>query len=159
MEVFLADAGGTVFQVPVTYRDTPLAGGGDALIGEVQHSALGTRWVYDGLRDALLVTMLAGVSMTGQGEALGMVMDDGRWHIAPSPVRIQGGGWGLERVPVDGFELVTDDADRSVLRNDGFELTVFRRPRPGPRPAIGLTATWGEIEEPIVLATVEPRPS
>lgn len=29
---------------------------------------------------------------------------EGRWYIAPSDVRIQGGGWTQERVPVDGFE-------------------------------------------------------
>ena len=86
--------------------------------------------------------MLAAVTMTGQGEALGMAVYDGRWYIAPTNVRIQGGGWTQERVPVDGFELGPDGSTASVLRNDRFELTVFRRPVPGPRPAIGLTATW-----------------
>ena len=71
----------------------------------MQHSVLGTRWVYDGLRDPRLVVMLAAVAMTGQGEALGMAVHEGRWYIAPSNVRIQGGGWTQERVPVDGFEL------------------------------------------------------
>ena len=84
----------------------------------------------------------------GQGEALGMAVYDGRWYIAPTNVRIQGGGWTLERVPVDGFELASDDAAASVLRNDRFELTVFRRPVPGPRPAIGLTATWERARGP-----------
>src|SRR6478752_2561777 len=142
METHLVNAGGTLLQVPLTYRDAPLDGFDDALITEMQHSVLGTRWVYDGLRDPRLVVMLAAVSMTGQGEALGMAVYDGRWYIAPTNVRIQGGGWCLERVPVDGFELESDDAAGSVLRNDRFELTVHRRPVPGPRPAIGLTATW-----------------
>jgi len=62
MEVHLATAGGVVFHVPLTYRDEPLAGAEDALITEMEHSVLGTRWVYDGLRDPLLVTMLAAVS-------------------------------------------------------------------------------------------------
>ena len=72
METHLVDAGGTLMQVPVTYRDEPLDGAADALITEMQHSVLGTRWVYDGLRDARFVVMLAAVAMTGQGEALGM---------------------------------------------------------------------------------------
>ena len=54
--------------------------------------------------------MLAAVAMTGQGEALGMAVYDGRWYIVPSNVRIQGGGWTQERVPVDGFEIEHDDA-------------------------------------------------
>jgi hypothetical protein len=86
-----------------------------------------------------------------------MVVYEGRWYVAPSNVRIQGGGWGQERVPVDGFELVSDDATASVLRNDRFELTVFRRPKPGPRPPIALTATWDEQRDAVVLAEVRER--
>jgi hypothetical protein len=153
MEVHLVSAGG-LLQVPLTYRDEPLDGAEDALITEMQHSALGTRWVYDGLRDPRFVVMLAGVAMTGQGEALGMVEYDGRWYIAPTNVRIQGGGWTGERVPVDGFELQSDERSASVLRNDRFELTLFRRPASGPRPAIGLTATWDAQPDPVVLAEV-----
>ena len=90
------------------------------------------RWVYDGLRDPLFVMMLSAVAMTGQGEALGMAVYDGRWYIAPTHVRVHGGGWTQERVPVDGFELTSNDSAGSVLRSDRFELTVFQRPRPGP---------------------------
>ncbi len=157
METHLVSSSGGLLQVPLTYRDQPLEGAEDALITEMHHSVLGNRWVYDGLRDPQLVLMLAAVTMTGQGEALGMVVYDGRWYVAPSNVRIHGGGWTEERVPVDGFELESDDASGSVLHNDRFELTVFRRPVPGPRPAMGLTATWDGQAEPVVLAEVRER--
>jgi hypothetical protein len=156
METHIVSAGG-LFQVPLTYRDEPLDGGEDALIATMEHSVLGTRWVYDGLRDPLFVVMLAAVTMTGQGEALGMAVYAGRWFIAPSNVRIQGGGWTRERVPVDGFELAADGPAASVLRNDRFELTLFRRPTPGPRPAIGLTAVWDGQPAPVVLAEIRER--
>ncbi len=159
METHLVDAGGTLMQVPVTYRDEPLDGAADALITEMQHSVLGTRWVYDGLRDARFVVMLAAVAMTGQGEALGMALYDGRWYIAPSNVRIEGGGWTQERVPVDGFELGSDGSTDVALHNDRFELTFFRRPVPGPRPAIGLTATWNGQRDAVVLAEIRERSS
>lgn len=161
METHLVTAGGALLQVPLTYRDEPLDGAEDALITEMQHSVLGTRWVYDGLRDPRLVVMLAAVTMTGQGEALGMAQYEGRWYIAPSDVRIQGGGWTQERVPVDGFEPAADThadaATTAVLRNDRFELTVHRRPVPGPRPPIALTATWDGQPDPVVLAEVRER--
>src|SRR5215470_12966472 len=73
METHLVAAGDTLFQVPLTYREEPLVGAEGALITEMEHSVLGTRWVYDGLGDPLSVMMLAGVAMTGQGEALGFV--------------------------------------------------------------------------------------
>ena len=153
METHLINASGALLQVPLTYRDEPLDDEA-ALITTMEHSALGTRWVYDGLRDPAFVVMLAAVTMTGQGEALGMALHDGRWYIAPSNVRIQGGGWTQERVPVDGFQLESDDASASVLRNDRFELKMFRRPTSGARPPIGLTATWPGQSEPVVLAEV-----
>ena len=88
-----------------------------------------------------------------------MAVYDGRWYIAPSNVRIQGGGWTHERVPVDGFEVDLEHRHESsvVLRNDRFDLTVFRRPVPAPRPAIGLTASWAAQQEPVVLAEVRER--
>ena len=153
METHLVTSGGVLFQVPLTYRDAPLDGG-DGFIAEMEHSALGTRWVYDGLRDPVFTVMLAAVAMTGQGEALGMVVYDGRWVVAPSDVRIHGGGWTQERVPVDGFTLAADEASGSVLRNDRFELTLFRRPVVGARPPIGLTATWTGQADGVVLAEV-----
>jgi hypothetical protein len=156
LETHLVTAGDTLLQVPLTYRDEPLDGAEDALITEMQHSVLGTRWVYDGLRDPRLVVMLAAVAMTGQGEALGMALYDGRWYIAPTNIRIQGGGWTQRRVPVDGFALESDEVSASVLRNDRFELTFFRRPVPGRRPAIGLTATWNG-HDAVVLAEVRER--
>ncbi|MEZ5230151.1 MAG: hypothetical protein R2710_26850 [Acidimicrobiales bacterium] len=83
-----------------------------------------------------------------------MAIYDGRWFVAPTHVRISGGGWSQERVPVDGFELQRDDADGAVLRNDRFELAVFRRPVAGSKPAIGLTATWEGQTEPVVISEI-----
>src|SRR4051794_1512482 len=152
METHLVAAGGVLLQVPLTYRDEPLDGAEGALITEMQHSVLGTRWVYDGLRDPRYVVMLAAATMTGQGEAIGMIVHEGRWYISPTNVRIRGGGWAQGPVPVDGFELASDDGGPAVLRNDRFELTTFRRPATGPRPAIGLTATWDGHDDAVVLA-------
>src|SRR4051794_37699981 len=151
METHLVTAGGVLLQVPLTYRDEPLVGAEDALITEMQHSVLGTRWVYDGLRDPRFVVMLAGVTMTGQGEALGLVLYEGRWHIAPTRVRIEGGGWTQARVPVDGFVLESDDAAASILRSDRFELTFFRRPAAGARTPMALIATWDDQRAPVLL--------
>ena len=154
METHLVTADGLLFQVPLTYREEPLADAEAGLITEMHHSVLGPRWVYDGLRDPLFVVMLAAVAMTGQGEALGMAVYDGRWYIAPTHVRIHGGGWTQERVPVDAFALRSDEAKASILQNDRFELTVFRRPAARTAPGIGLTATWDGQAAPVVLAEV-----
>ena len=56
LETHLVTAGDALFQVPLTYRDGPLAGAEDALIATTEHSVLGTRWVYDGLGDPVRMT-------------------------------------------------------------------------------------------------------
>jgi hypothetical protein len=164
METFLVTAAdGGRYQVPLTYRDEPLAGADDeALITTMDHSVLGQRWVYDGLRDPRFVVMLAAVTMTGQGEALGMAEYEGRWYIAPTNVRIHGGGWTMDRVPVDRFELQADAAESAepVLANDRFELTLFRRPSVvSTPPPIALTASWAGSDGEVLLAQVRERGS
>ena len=154
LETFLFTVGGTLFQAGLTYRDEPLPDDVATPVGTMEHSALGTRYVYDGPSDPRYVMMLAGVAMTGQGEALGMVEVEGRWVVAPAAVRIEGGGWGAERVAVDGFEIADAGGSTSVLRNDRFELTLHHRPVPGIRPAMGLVATWEGAAAPVVVAEV-----
>jgi hypothetical protein len=44
-----------------------------------------------------------------------------------------------------------------LLRNERFDLVVHRRPVPGARPPIGLTATWDSLPAPVVLAEVTDR--
>jgi hypothetical protein len=95
---------------------------------------LGTRWLCEVLRHPRFVAMLAAVTMTGHGRSSEWPRYDGRWYIAPTTVRIQGGRWSQEWAPVDGFELWSPDATTSVLHNDRFEMTIFRHPRsPLPR--------------------------
>lgn len=154
IETHMVTNGDTLLQVPLTYRSAPLEGAEDFFVMEINHTELGTRWVYDGLGDARFLVMLAGAAMTGQGEALGMVMNEGQWFIAPTNVRIQGGGWSGERVSVDGFAPVGETTEVVMFRNDQFEMVVHRRPASGERPSIGLTATWGEASDPVVLAEV-----
>src|SRR3954469_8106560 len=53
-------AGGdeTTYFVPLSYRGAPLDGADDALVGTAEHGVLGTRWIYDGAHDPVVVTQL-----------------------------------------------------------------------------------------------------
>ncbi len=155
MEVHLVRVGDMVVHVPLTYRAEPMDVATARQVGTMEHSALGTRWVYDGLSDPRFVVMLAGAALTGQGEALGMVVYDGEWTIAPTNIRIRGGGWGLERVSVDGF--VADDLDLATvtLTSPRFAMRVDRLPQPGTQPSMGLTASGDGLDGSIVLATID----
>ena len=53
-----AGVGVRSYQAALTYRGAPLAGADHALIGTSEHGVLGTRWVYDGVHDPVLVSSL-----------------------------------------------------------------------------------------------------
>jgi hypothetical protein len=62
-------SGGAVsrYLVPLTYRGGPLDGAETSLVGTSEHGVLGTRWVYDGLGDPVLV---GGLVSLLQGETV-----------------------------------------------------------------------------------------
>ena len=69
IETMLVGAGDHVFHVPLTYRGAPLAGGEAFLVGEMEHSVLGPRWVYDGTGDPVYRAELRRVITEGDHEA------------------------------------------------------------------------------------------
>ncbi|GLX17660.1 maltokinase N-terminal cap-like domain-containing protein [Streptomyces lavendulae] len=46
------------YLAPLTYRGAPLEGAEAGLVGTLEHGVLGTRWVYDGAHDPVLVEQL-----------------------------------------------------------------------------------------------------
>ena len=69
IETILVSSAGTVFQVPLTYRDAALVDADGALVGTMDHSVLGQRWVYDGVDDPVYVAELFRVIHEGDNEA------------------------------------------------------------------------------------------
>ncbi|PUA80700.1 maltokinase N-terminal cap-like domain-containing protein [Nocardioides currus] len=51
VEALLVTRGGPVHQAVLTYRAAPLDTAADHLVTTMEHSVLGTRWVYDGAGD------------------------------------------------------------------------------------------------------------
>jgi Maltokinase N-terminal cap domain len=74
LETFIVGSGTARFHVPLTYRATPLDGG--VLVGRLQHSVLGPRWVYDGPSDPVYVAAIHDAIVHGARD-VDMVLDDG----------------------------------------------------------------------------------
>jgi hypothetical protein len=66
VETHLLHDGQAVYQVPLTYRHAPLAGG--SLVRTAEHSVLGTRWIYDAVTDPVWIAAILDLVATG-GEA------------------------------------------------------------------------------------------
>jgi len=56
------------YQVPMTYHGRELPGADGRLIGTSEHGVLGRRWIYDGIRDPVLVAQLVAL-LQGAAEA------------------------------------------------------------------------------------------
>ena len=130
LETYIMRCGDGLFHVPMTYRGAPLEGA--TLIGELEHSVLGHRWVYDGPTDPVYVEVTRRAIIDGARD-VDMVLDDG----TPVP-RLE---WWAS---AEG-----SGADESAARLD---LAVARvLPVDVPPGAPVLTASWLG-HEPTVLA-------
>jgi len=70
MECFLfGSAGGSTLFVPVTYRDSALPDAAPSLLGTMQHSVLGTRYVYDASADPVFVGVVLDTIRSGGRQA------------------------------------------------------------------------------------------
>jgi hypothetical protein len=68
IEFMLVADGPVVYQVPMTYHGQELPGAEGRLIGTSEHGVLGPRWIYDGIRDPVLVAQLVAL-LQGEVEA------------------------------------------------------------------------------------------
>lgn len=136
IETFIVGVGEQRFHVPLTYRGAPLPEA--TLVGTLEHSVLGQRWVYDGPTDPVYVSVVRDV-ICSAGQDVDMVLDDG----TPVP-RLD--WWG--RAVGTGARAGQAEWDLAVAR----EL-----PAAGAPNAPALVGSWLGVAEPTVLAwLVEP---
>lgn len=105
---------GDVLHVPLTYRSAPLVGAEEFLIGTLEHSALGTRWVYDATGDPVWRATLATTVLTGGTGAEEYFEVDGERETREPAVEVAGSGAVGGEVPAD-TEIV-------VVRRVGEEI-------------------------------------
>ncbi|GLY19277.1 hypothetical protein LWF15_04680 [Kineosporia rhizophila] len=146
---------GAVLHVPATYRSEPLRGADEHLIGTTEHSALGTRWVYDGCGDPVWAAVLTQVVLTGGTQASEMV-DDGNGGLIerpPTATVVGSGEAGAEVPPVAGAQP-HDEAGYTVVTTGGPVLVVAREVG---RELTGVTHTltvrWADAE-PVIVAGI-----
>jgi hypothetical protein len=156
IETHLLDAGdGTVVQVPLTYRGAPFEAAEASLIGTMQHSALGQRWVYDGCGDPVYVRALATAILTGGTQAELQVESGGGHVVRPPDTRVAGSGSPGTAVP--DIEAVTADFDgtaTTIIAAGAIELVV-RRALDGAvidGGQLTLSGRWPGQDAPMIMA-------
>ena len=141
----LGSAGGSTLFVPMTYRAAPLAGAETSLLGTIEHSVLGTRYVHDGAADPVFVATVLDTIRTGGRQAeLRLRRADGSEAVRAPAVTAHGAG--VAAVPRhDPQQPVSpaDADDRTTVDGAGWTLTVVRRLGAVP-PGPALTARFGD---------------
>ncbi|WP_405445355.1 1,4-alpha-glucan branching protein [Streptomyces achromogenes] len=137
-----ASPGRTAYLAPLTYRGAPLEGAEHALVGTMEHGVLGTRWVYDGCHDPVLVTQSLAL-IEGRARAMAQSVSD-------TPDREVTRSYTGAPLSLDGFTPEpADDADGTRLPTpNGTVLEIHRvlapvagQHPPVPRDALGHIAT------------------
>ncbi len=150
--------GGTdavLYQVPLTYRGAPLAGAESALVGTMQHSVLGTRWVYDAPHDPAYVAELVRTIVTGGREA---DRSDGVVEVT-----VRGDGAASEAAPrlVSARVLSGEQSNTSIIcQVEGAGLPsdvivkVFRTLAAGDNPDVTVQGALAATDPGLVPAPV-----
>ncbi|MDQ0756150.1 hypothetical protein [Arthrobacter sp. B3I4] len=154
LETILVAADEDVYQVPLSYRASPLAGAEAFLVGTMEHSVLGKRWVYDACADPCYAEVLAATVLTGQPQANHYLDVDGRLEVMPESVVVGSTGPFLAERPAVRQITARDTATGTVVRAGDLEVLVKRRldiPAQ-PAPARSMTGTWEGQSGPVILA-------
>jgi len=151
----LTNADGVLLQVPLTYRSQPVDGAKAALLGTMEHSVLGKRWVYNACGEAVYVIALAETIGSGGAGAREMVeTPDGPIERAPS-VTVRGSGASSAAVSSGAVEVTSVGSDTHMTIGD---ITVVLRQvlDAGESPAGSrqLEGNWAAIDTPVVLASL-----
>jgi Maltokinase N-terminal cap domain len=156
----LRGAEGQILQVPVTYRGSPMAGADSLLIGTMQHSVLGERWVYDACGDPVYVSALATVILRGGTHAeLDVATDAGQVRL-DATTRVWGSGSGDSEIPPIGPVSLSNEGTATVIRVPHVEMTLLRAidadsetgVRAGQQSLVG---TWPGQNDPALLALAQ----
>lgn len=131
LETFIVSSGAGLYHVPITYRSEPLDGG--VLVGQLEHSVLGTRWIYDGPSDPVYVQTIRDAIVDGASD-VDLELADG----TPVP-RLE--WWG---------DAVGSGAAPEAR---ALRLSIARAlPVEPPAGAPTLTASWAGVPAPYVVA-------
>ena len=159
--IFVTAGDGPAMQIPLTYRGAPLEGGDAWLIGTMQHSVLGRRWVYDATGDAAYLAAVVTAALTGVGQAEQYIAIDGELvRREPTAVIVASGKHGtpVPPLPAVGAMSVRHEHGATVVEAGDIRLLILRVPsrESNDDAALGvLTGAWTDQPEPQALVIVQ----
>lgn len=161
METILVSTGSATVQVPLSYRAEPLAGAEAWLVGTMQHSVLGTRWVYDACADPVYVAALAASILLCQPQAEQYLEVEGPPQLMPRSVSVHSTGPKRDAIHDLSSATPRPTAAGTLIETASVDLLVVRRLDLAEQPVVELelTGTWEGQENNVRLAAITKRAS
>jgi hypothetical protein len=156
VETLLVARKDAVFQVPLTYRSSPLRSADASLIGTMEHSVLGRRWVYDATGDPVYASSPARTVLAGQPQADQMLAADGQLKLMPETVHLRSTGASGADAPVVSSAVPETVDGVTIIHAAHLDLAVNRVLDLSGRTSGQhiLTATWTGQALPAQLAAL-----
>jgi trehalose synthase-fused probable maltokinase len=162
--ILVVDEGGrepVVYQVPLTYRAAPLEGAQAALVGTMEHSVLGRRWVYDGPHDPVYAAQLRALVLEQATPQSGSASDTPE----PSVIGARHPSWTTETQLHGSKVLSGEQSNTSIVFEcdaaDGSPqpliCKIFRTLQTGENPDVtvqGALSEGGSSRVPTMVGTV-----
>ncbi|MEO8222755.1 MAG: hypothetical protein ABI563_18460 [Specibacter sp.] len=156
IETQLVGVGDQVYQVPLTYRGAPLAGAEEFLVGTLEHSVLGHRWVYDATGDPVYVFELAAALLTGKPQAVQIRETDGRMETLPETAQLSSNGVTGAELPELSIQAPSTTGGITSIPAGPLTLVLKRlldtAGPSGPGPV--LAVSWAGGDQQLLLASV-----
>lgn len=162
--LFVRAGEGPVMQVPLTYRNDEVPGAGHFLIGTLEHSVLGTRWVYDATGDPVYLGELAKAALTGGTQVEQHYEIEGKVVPKDPTAVVKGSGDAASAAPSvldDHVPATRNDLSSTLVETDRLTFMVARQPVAHPLDVDDrwqrLDGTWTDQDTSATLALVSAR--
>lgn len=126
LETHIAAVAGSVAHVPLAYRGAPLDSAKEGLLGTMDHSVLGKRWIYDAAWDPVYWTMLAATILDGLPQAEQFYAVDGGLEAVDETVHIESNGSVNAETPPIREAIPVTDGRVTTLAAGELDLTIDR---------------------------------
>ncbi len=157
IETHIVGAGDEVYQVPLTYRGAPLAGAEAFLVGTMEHSVLGSRWVYDAAGDPVYAGELAAALLAAKPQAVEYKEVDGEMVVLPHTAELSSTGMPDADLPDLRFGAAVTSGGVTTVPAGPLTLELQRVLDADATAAVPfLAVTWAGQDVPVVIATTVP---
>jgi len=143
VESILVRHGELLLHAPLTYRSAPLAGAEEHLVGTMQHSALGERWIYDAVGDPVAIACFTR-AVRGRQTQADMELWEGDAVVGrrESAVRLRVEPGRPSASPGDADVLEVEGGRLSIARTVGTDLDGEHRLVAAWDDGEGVVAAW-----------------